>query len=51
MRFALLAATAFLSAAALAQPGPQRLPSIALNAGIHVIHAEVGRVIGEAFAG
>ena len=47
MRFALLAATAFLSAAALAQPGPQRLPSIDLTAGIHVIHAEVANTATE----
>jgi len=36
---ALLAVTAF--AAAVAQDGPQQLPSITLNAGIHNIQAEV----------
>ena len=37
---ALLAAAAFPIAA---QDAPQRLPAVTLNAGIHIIHAEVAR--------
>ena len=43
VRLALLLLAACPAAAALAQPAPQRLPAITLNAGIHLIHAEVAR--------
>jgi len=43
MRFALLVTAAALAGAATAQPVPQALPAVRLNAGIHNIRAEVAR--------
>jgi len=40
-RWIALAALLFAAAAAWAQPGPQQLPQIRLNAGIHNINAEL----------
>jgi uncharacterized protein len=43
MRIALSCVLAVLGTSALAQEGPQKLPSIKLTAGMHVIQAEVAR--------
>jgi uncharacterized membrane protein (UPF0127 family) len=42
-RFAAAALLLMASALAAAQDGPQKLPSITLNAGMHLIQAEVAR--------
>jgi uncharacterized membrane protein (UPF0127 family) len=43
LRAALAAASLCIAASALAQQGPQKLAAIQLNAGMHLIHAEVAR--------
>ena len=47
----LAAALCSLAAAALAQTGPQKLPTIRLNAGMHLIQAEVARTPDERATG
>ena len=42
-RLAAIAATGFLAFGAMAQEGPQRLASVDLTAGFHVVKAEVAR--------
>jgi uncharacterized membrane protein (UPF0127 family) len=49
--FATAAALLAACAAAFAQDGPQKLPSITLNAGMHLIHAEVARTPQERATG
>ena len=47
VRLAALLVALFASAAAASQTGPQKLPSIRLNAGIHNIQAEVAQSADE----
>lgn len=44
---ALLSGLAFAAGPSAAQDGPQKLPAITLNAGMHLIHAEVAQTPGQ----
>jgi uncharacterized membrane protein (UPF0127 family) len=50
-RALLLGLAALAAGTAIAQESPQRLPAITLNAGIHVIHAEVAQTPDERATG